>query len=59
VIDARKPTGTRAWVRADSISDRRIGASSTTGSVLGIAITAQNPPAAAAAVPVSRSSLYS
>ena len=36
-----------------------MGALSTTGSVLGIATTAQKPPAAAARVPVSRSSLCS
>ena len=51
--------GTLAWRPARSVSGRRTAASSTTGSVLGIAITAQKPPAAAAAVPVSMSSLYS
>ena len=60
VIAARKPTGTFAC-RCRRVG-RAIGgssASSTTGSVFGIAITAQKPPAAAAAVPVSRFSLYS
>ena len=59
VIAARKPTGTLACRCAVSVSERRIDASSTTGSVLGMAITAQKPPAAAAAVPDSRFSLYS
>ena len=51
VIAARKPTGTRASRRAPSTSERSTETSSTTGSVFGIAITAQKPPAAAAAVP--------
>ena len=42
---ARNPTGTRASRRARSTSDPRIAASSTTGSVFGIAMTAQKPPA--------------
>ena len=54
-----KPTGTRASRAAASRSERSSGAESITGSVLGIAITAPNPPAAAARVPVSRSSLCS
>ena len=59
VIEAMKPTGMRASRRAASRSERRIGAESTTGSVLGIATTATYPPAAAARVPESRSSLCS
>ena len=39
VIEARKPTGTRASRRAASRSERSTGAESTTGSVFGIAIT--------------------
>ena len=54
-----KPTGTRASRAAASRSERSSGAESTTGSVFGIATTAQKPPAAAARVPVSRSSLCS
>ncbi len=54
-----KPTGTRASRAAASRSERSTDAESTTGSVLGIATTMQNPPAAAARVPVSRSSLCS
>jgi hypothetical protein len=41
VIAAVKPTGTRASRAAASRSALRIGAESTTGSVLGIATTAQ------------------
>jgi hypothetical protein len=59
VMDGMKPTGMRASRAAASLSARRIGAESTTGSVFGIATTAQKPPAAAARVPVSRSSLCS
>ena len=59
VTEARKPTGTRASRRAASRSERRTGAESTVGSVFGIAITATKPPAAAARVPESRSSLCS
>ena len=59
VIEAVKATGTRASRAAASRRARRMGALSTTGSVLGIATTAQKPPAAAARVPVSRSSLCS
>ena len=59
MIEARKPTGMRASRRAASRSERRTVASSTTGSVLGIATTATKPPAAAARVPESRSSLCS
>ena len=40
VTEARKPTGTRASRRAASRSERRTGAESTVGSVLGIATTA-------------------
>ena len=54
-----KPTGTRASRAAASRSERGSARESTTGSVLGIATTAQKPPAAAARVPVSRSSLCS
>ena len=49
----------RASRRAASRSERSTVASSTTGSVLGIATTATKPPAAAARVPESRSSLCS
>ena len=49
MIEARKPTGMRASRRAASRSERRTGASSTTGSVFGIATTATKPPAAARA----------
>ena len=59
MTEARKPTGTRASRRAASRSERSTGAESTTGSVFGIAITATKPPAAAARVPESRSSLCS
>ena len=59
VIAAMKPTGTRASRAAPSRSERRIAPESTTGSVFGMATTQQNPPAAAARVPVSRSSLCS
>ena len=59
VIEARKPTGMRASRRAASRSERSTVASSTTGSVFGIATTATKPPAAAARVPESRSSLCS
>ena len=59
MIEARKPTGTRASRRAASRSERRIGAESTIGLVFGIATTATKPPAAALRVPVSRSSLCS
>ena len=59
VIEAVKATGTRASRTAASRRARSMGALSTTGSVLGIATTAQKPPAAAARVPVSRSSLCS
>ena len=59
VIEAMKPTGTRASRRAASRSERSTGAESTVGSVLGIATTATYPPAAAARVPESRSSLCS
>ena len=51
VIAGRKPTGMRASRAAASRSERSSGAESSTGSVLGIAITAPNPPAAAARVP--------
>ena len=54
-----KPTGMRASRRAASRSERRTVASSTAGSVFGIATTATKPPAAAARVPESRSSLCS
>ena len=56
---ARKPTGMRASRRAASRSERSTVASSTAGSVFGIATTATKPPAAAARVPESRSSLCS
>ncbi len=59
VIEAMKPTGIRASRRAASRSERRTVASSTVGSVFGIATTATKPPAAAARVPESRSSLCS
>ena len=59
MTEARKPTGTRASRRAASRSERSTGAESTVGSVLGIAITATKPPAAAERVPESRSSLCS
>ena len=49
----------RASRAAASSSERSTGAVSTTGSVFGIATIAQKPPAAAARVPVSRSSLCS
>ena len=52
MIAARNPVGTFASRVAVSIRERSTAASSTTGLVLGIAITAQKPPAAAAAVPV-------
>ncbi len=56
---ARKPVGTRARCDASAISELTTDAVSTVGTVLGIATIAQNPPAAAAAVPESMSSLYS
>ena len=59
MTEARKPTGIRASRRAASRSERSTVASSTTGSVFGIATTATKPPAAAARVPLSRSSLCS
>ena len=59
VIEARNPTGTWAVAAASSRRERSTGAESTVGSVLGIAITPAKPPAAAARVPDSRSSLCS
>ena len=59
VMAPMKPTGMRASRAAVSRSAPRIDGESTTGSVFGIAITWQKPPAAAARVPVSRSSLCS
>ncbi len=56
VIAAMKPVGMRASLRARSRSERSTGAESTTGSVLGWAMIAQKPPAAAARVPESMSS---
>ena len=48
---AKKPTGTSASACASSMSAPSTAAESTTGSVLGMAMMAQNPPAAAARVP--------
>ena len=56
---AMNPVGTRAFWDASEISDASTEVVSTVGSVLGIATIAQYPPAAAAAVPESMSSLYS
>ncbi len=55
----RLPTGTCACSAAVSRTERSSSAESIAGSVLGIAITAPNPPAAAALVPLSMSSLCS
>ncbi len=56
---AKKPVGTRARADASAISELTTDAVSTVGTVFGIATIAQYPPAAAAAVPESMSSLYS
>ncbi len=56
VTAAVNPVGMRASVRARSRRAPSTGAESTTGSVFGMARIAQYPPAAAAWVPVSRSS---
>ncbi len=59
VAAARKPTGTRAWTLARSATERSTEALSIGGDVFGMPMIAQNPPAAAARVPVSMSSLCS
>ena len=59
VMLAKKPVGTRARADASAISELTTDAVSTVGTVFGIATIAQYPPAAAAAVPESMSSLYS
>ena len=59
VIAAMNPTGMHASRAAASRSDPSSGAESITGSVFGIAITAPKPPAAAARVPLRKSSLCS